>query len=199
MRLKTWRLSLLMACACVFSIAAAAHADTWNIDPAHTMVEFSVRHMMISNVKGVFQKTSGTIDVNGTDPSSVQIDATIDATSIDTRVEKRDNHLKSPAFLDVARYPTITFKSTKVEADGTDKWKVTGDLTLHGVTKPVVLEVQNTQPIKDPFGKTRAGASATTTINRKDFGVSFNQPMEAGGVLIGDEVAITIEVEAVKQ
>ncbi|HTR60838.1 MAG TPA: YceI family protein, partial [Candidatus Binataceae bacterium] len=96
-------------------------------------------------------------------------------------------------------YPTITFKSTKVEADGTDKWKVTGDLTLHGVTKPVVLEVQNTQPIKDPFGKTRAGASATTTINRKDFGVSFNQPMEAGGVLIGDEVAITIEVEAVKQ
>ena len=199
MRLKTWRLSLLMACACVFSIAAAAHADTWNIDPAHTMVEFSVRHMMISNVKGVFQKTSGTIAVNGTDPSSVQIDATIDATSIDTRVEKRDNHLKSPAFLDVARYPTITFKSTKVEADGTDKWKVTGDLTLHGVTKPVVLEVQNTQPIKDPFGKTRAGASATTTINRKDFGVSFNQPMEAGGVLIGDEVAITIEVEAVKQ
>ena len=199
MRLQTRRLLLLITCATALCIATTARADTWNIDPAHTMVEFSVRHMMISNVKGVFQKTSGTIAVNGTDPSSVQIDATIDATSIDTRVEKRDNHLKSPAFLDVARYPTITFKSTKVEADGTDKWKVTGDLTLHGVTKPVVLEVQNTQPIKDPFGKTRAGASATTTINRKDFGVSFNQPMEAGGVLIGDEVAITIEVEAVKQ
>ena len=199
MRLKTWRVSLLMACAAAFGIATAAHADTWNIDPAHTMVEFSVRHMMISNVKGVFQKTSGTINVNGTDPSSVQIDATIDATSIDTRVEKRDNHLKSDAFLDVAKYPTITFKSTKIEADGTDKWKITGDLTLHGVTKPVVLEVQNTQPIKDPAGKTRAGASATTTINRKDFGVSFNMPMEAGGVMIGDDVAITIEVEAVKQ
>jgi len=199
MRLQTRRLLLLITCATALCIATTARADTWNIDPAHTMVEFSVRHMMISNVKGVFQKTSGTIAVNGTDPSSVQIDATIDATSIDTRVEKRDNHLKSPAFLDVAKYPTISFKSTKVEADGTDKWKVTGDLTLHGVTKPVVLEVQNTQPIKDPFGKTRAGASATTTINRKDFGVSFNQPMEAGGVLIGDEVAITIEVEAVKQ
>lgn len=199
MRLKTWRVSLLMACVAALGIATAAHADTWNIDPAHTMVEFSVRHMMISNVKGVFQKTSGTITANGTDPSSVQIDATIDATSIDTRVEKRDNHLKSPAFLDVAKYPTITFKSTRIEADGTDKWKVTGDLTLHGVTKPVVLEVQNTQPIKDPMGKTRAGASATTTINRKDFGVSFNQPMEAGGVLVGDDVAITIEVEAVKQ
>jgi polyisoprenoid-binding protein YceI len=188
-----------MACACVFSIAAAAHADTWNIDPAHTMVEFSVRHMMISNVKGVFQKTTGTITVDGTDPNSVKIDATIDASSIDTRVEKRDNHLKSDSFLDVAKYPTITFKSTKIEPDGTDKWKVTGDLTLHGVTKPVVLEVQNTQPIKDPMGKTRAGASASTTINRKDFGVSFNQPMEAGGVMIGDDVAITIEVEAVKQ
>lgn len=199
MRLKNWRVSLLMACVAALGIATTAHADTWNIDPNHTMVEFSVRHMMISNVKGVFQKTTGTINVNGTDPNSVQIDATIDTTSIDTRVEKRDNHLKSDAFLDVAKYPTITFKSTKVEPDGTDKWKVTGDLTLHGVTKPVVLEVQNTQPIKDPFGKTRAGASATTTINRKDFGVSFNQPMEAGGVLIGDDVAITIEVEAVKQ
>jgi len=199
MRLKTWRVSLLVACACVFSIAAAAHADTWNIDPAHTAVEFSVRHMMISNVKGVFQKTTGTITVDGTDPNSVKIDATIDASSIDTRVEKRDNHLKSDSFLDVAKYPTITFKSTKIEPDGTDKWKVTGDLTLHGVTKPVVLEVQNTQPIKDPMGKTRAGASASTTINRKDFGVSFNQPMEAGGVMIGDDVAITIEVEAVKQ
>jgi len=199
MRPKTRPLSLLVACVAALGIASAAHADTWNIDPAHTMVEFSVRHMMISNVKGVFRKTTGTITANGTDPNSVQIDATIDASSIDTRVEKRDNHLKSDAFLDVARYPTITFKSTKVEADGPDKWKVTGDLTLHGVTKPVVLEVSNTAPIKDPYGKTRAGASATTTINRKDFGVSFNQPMEAGGVLIGDDVAITIEVEAVKQ
>ena len=199
MQVKTWRVAFLLACIAALGIASVTYADTWNIDPAHTMVEFSVRHMMISNVKGVFQKTSGTITANGTDPNSVQIDATIDASSIDTRVEKRDNHLKSPAFLDVAKYPTITFKSTKVEPDGADKWKVTGDLTLHGVTKPVVIEVQNTAPIKDPYGKTRAGASASTTINRKDFGVSFNQPMETGGMLIGDDVAITIEVEAVKQ
>ena len=120
-----------------------AHADTWQIDPAHTNVEFTVRHMMISNVKGQFQKTAGTITANGNDAASAQIDATIDASSVDTRVERRDMHLKSPDFLDVAKYPTITFKSTKVEADGPNKWKVTGDLTLHGVTKPVVLDVES--------------------------------------------------------
>ena len=198
MRLKTRRGSLALALLALVAAAAPARAETWNIDPAHTTVEFSVRHMMISNVKGQFEKLSGTIAANGNDPNSVQISAVIDAASLNTRVEKRDAHLKSPAFLDVDKYPTITFKSTKLEPDGSNKWKVTGDLTLHGVTKPVVLEVETTAPIKDPSGKTRAGASATTTIDRKDFGVTWNKPMETGGVLVGDDVSIAIEVEAVQ-
>ena len=198
MRLRTWRGSLALAFLGLVAAAAVASAETWNIDPAHTTVEFSVRHMMISNVKGQFEKLSGTIAANGNDPNSVQISAVIDAASINTRVEKRDAHLKSAAFLNVDKYPTITFKSTKVEPDGSNKWKVTGDLTLHGVSKPVVLEVETTAPIKDPSGKTRTGASATTKIDRKDFGVTWNKPMETGGVLVGDEVSIAIEVEAVQ-
>ena len=189
-----------LAIAMLVMLPMLAHADTWQIDPAHTNVEFTVRHMMISNVKGQFQKTSGAVDINGKDPTSAKIDATVDATSINTRVDKRDAHLKSPAFLDVDKFPTITFKSTKVEADGPGKWKVTGDLTLHGVTKPVVLEVESTgTPVTDPMGNTRAGASATTKISRKDFGLTWNQPLETGGVMVGDEVAISIDVEAIKK
>src|SRR6202451_1181935 len=141
--MKSWISKTAIAIAMLAVLPALAHADTWQIDPAHTNVEFTVRHMMISNVKGQFQKTSGTITTNGSDPASAQIDATIDASSVDTRVDKRDMHLKSPDFLDVAKYPTITFKTTKVEAAGPNKWKVTGDLTLHGVTKPVVLDVES--------------------------------------------------------
>ena len=190
--------------ACALAIAIAlpvlAHADTWKIDPLHTSVEFTVRHMMISNVKGQFQKTTGTITVDGDDPTSAKIDASIDTSSIDTRVDRRDADIKSPNFLDVAKYPTITFKSTKVEAAGPGKWKVTGDLTLHGVTKPVVLDVESSgKPIHDPMGNTRAGASATTKIKRSDFGLTWNKAMEAGGVMVGDEVAISIDVEAVQQ
>ena len=156
--------------------------------------------MMISNVKGQFQKTTGTITANGNDPASAKIDVTIDASSVDTRVERRDAHLKSPDFLDVAKFPTITFKSTKVEADGPNKWKVTGDLTIHSVTKPVVLEVEGSgEPIHDPMGNTRAGASATMKIKRSDFGLIWNKALETGGVLVGDEVAISIDVEAIKQ
>jgi len=198
--MKSWISKSAIAIAMFVALPVLAHADTWQIDPAHTNVEFSVRHMMISNVKGQFQKTSGTVDVNGKDPTSAKIDATIDATSINTRVDKRDAHLKSPAFLDVDKFPTITFKSTKIEADGPGKWKVTGDLTLHGVTKPVVLEVESTgTPVNDPMGNTRAGASATTKISRKDFGLTWNQPLETGGVMVGDEVAISIDVEAIKK
>jgi polyisoprenoid-binding protein YceI len=198
--MKSWITKTAFAVALLVAFPFLANADTWQIDPAHTNVEFSVRHMMISNVKGQFQKTSGTITINGSDPTSAKIDATIDATSINTRVEKRDAHLKSPAFLDVDKFPTITFKSTKVKADGPGKWKVTGDLTLHGVTKPVLLEVEGTgTPITDPMGNTRAGASATTKINRKDFGLTWNQPLETGGVMVGDEVAISIDVEAIKK
>jgi len=198
--MKSWISKTAIAIALLVALPVLANADTWQIDPAHTNVEFSVRHMMISNVKGQFQKTSGTITISGNDPTSAKIDATIDATSINTRVDKRDAHLKSPAFLDVDKFPTISFKSTKVEAAGPGKWKVTGDLTLHGVTKPAVLDVESTgTPVNDPMGNTRAGASATTKIDRKDFGLTWNQPLETGGVMVGDEVAISIDVEAIKK
>ncbi|MGD0119391.1 MAG: YceI family protein [Candidatus Binatus sp.] len=188
-----------IAIAMLIALPVLAHADTWQIDPAHTNVEFTVRHMMISNVKGQFQKTTGTITINGNDPASATIDATIDASSVDTRVERRDTHLKSPDFLDVAKYPTITFKSTKVEAAGPGKFKVTGDLTLHGVTKPVVLDVESSGAPVKVMGGLHAGASATTKINRSDFGLSWNKALETGGVVVGDEVAISIDVEAIKK
>jgi polyisoprenoid-binding protein YceI len=198
--MKSWIVNTVLAFAVTVALPVFAYADTWQIDPAHTNVEFTVRHLMISNVKGQFQKTSGTITANGNDPASAQIDAIIDASSVDTRVEGRDEHLKGPNFLDVAKYPTITFKSTKVEATGPNKWKVTGDLTLHGVTKPVVLEVEAAgSPIHDPMGNTRAGASATTTIKRSDFGITWNKALDSGGVMVSDEVAIEIDVEAIEK
>lgn len=198
--MKTWISKTAIAFAILIALPVLGNADTWQIDPAHTNVEFTVRHMMISNVKGQFQKTAGTITANGNDPASAKIDATIDASSVYTRVERRDADLKSPNFLDVEKYPTITFKSTKVEADGPNKWKVTGDLTLHGVTRPVVLEVEGSgATISDPMGNTRAGASATTNIKRSDFGLTWNKALEAGGVMVGDEVAISIDVEAIKK
>jgi len=198
--MKTWISKSAIVIAMIVALPIFAHADNWQIDPMHTSVEFTVRHMMISNIKGVFEKTSGTVTVEGSDPTSAKIDATIDASSIDTRVDRRDADLKSPNFLDVAKYPTMTFKSTKVEAAGEGKWKVTGDLTLHGVTKSVVLDVESSgAPIKDPFGNTRAGASATTKINRKDFGLTYNKTLETGGVMVGDDVAISIDVEAIKK
>ena len=197
--MKSWISKTVVAMAIAIALPVLANADTWQIDPMHSNVEFTVRHMMISNVKGQFQKTSGTITVNGNDPATAKIDATIDASSIDTRVEKRDMHLKSPDFLDVAKYPTITFKSTKVEADGPGKLKVTGDLTLHGVTKPVVLEVETSGPPINVMGNMRAGASATTKINRSEFGLTWNKVLESGGVMVGDEVAISIDVEAIKK
>ena len=200
--MKPWisKTAIAIAIAIVVALPVLAHADTWQIDSSHTSVEFTVRHMMISNVKGQFQKTTGTITANGNDPASAKIDVSIDASSVDTRVERRDADLKSSNFLDVEKYPTIAFKSTKVEADGPGKWKVTGDLTIHGVTKPVVLEVEGSgEPIHDPMGNTRAGASATTKIKRSDFGLTWNKALETGGVMVGDEVAISIDVEAIKQ
>ena len=198
--MNSWISKVVVAIGFTLIAPVLVHADTWQIDPVHTSVEFTVRHMMISNIKGTFEKTSGTVTVEGGDPTTAKIDAVIDASSINTRVERRDADLKSPDFLDVTKYPTITFKSTKVETAGKGKWKVTGDLTLHGVTKPVVLEVEGTgDPIHDPMGNTRAGASATTKINRKDFGLTYNKTLESGGVMVGDEVSITIDVEAIKK
>jgi polyisoprenoid-binding protein YceI len=184
----------------IFAIASSARAETWDLDSVHSNISFSARHMMISDVRGEFDKFSGTITAKGADPTSVEIEATIDASSINTRSDMRDKHLKSPDFLDVAKFPTITFKSTKIEPDGDGKWKVTGDLTLHGVTKPVVLEVTGPAPeIKDPYGNPRRGASATTKINRQDFGIKFNKALDSGGLVVGNEIPITVDVEAVKK
>jgi polyisoprenoid-binding protein YceI len=186
--------------AAALALSAPALAATWQIDPAHSNVSFSVRHMMVSNVRGEFTKVSGTVEGDEKAPTQAVINATIDASSINTREEKRDTHLKSADFLDVAKYPTITFKSKKIEPSGAAQFKVTGDLTLHGVTKEVVLDVSDvTPPIKDPMGKTRAGAHATTKIDRKDFGINWSKTMDGGGLLVGDDVDISIDVEATTQ
>jgi polyisoprenoid-binding protein YceI len=198
--MKNWVSSSLIALTLMIAAPLAASADTWQIDPVHTTVGFSVRHMMISNVRGQFTKVAGTITAKDSDPASVKVEATIDTSSIDTRSADRDADLKSANFLDVAKYPTMTFRSKKIEPAGTGKWKMIGDLTLHGVTKEVTLDVQGpAAPIKDPWGNTRAGASATTKINRKDFGVAWSKVLEAGGAVVGDEVTVSIDVEAVKK
>jgi len=182
------------------AFAVPTLAATWQIDPAHSNVSFSVRHMMISNVRGEFTKVSGTVEGDEKTPTQAVITVTIDAASIDTREAKRDGHLKSPDFLDVAKYPTITFKSKKIEPAAAGQFKVTGDLTLHGVTREVVLDVSDlTASIKDPMGKTRAGARATTKIDRKDFGINWSKAMDGGGLLVGDDVSINIDVEATTQ
>jgi polyisoprenoid-binding protein YceI len=180
-------------------VPAVGRADTYEIDAAHTGVQFSVRHMMISNVRGEFTKLSGKAVGDTANPTAAFVEATIETASIDTRNEKRDEHLRKPDFLDVAKFPTMTFKSTKVEKAG-EGWKLTGELTLHGVTKPVVLDVTNvTPPTKDPWGNTRIGAQATTKINRQDFGIVFNKTLDGGGMLVGDEIAINIDVEVMKK
>ena len=177
----------------------SARGATWEIDPGHTSVQFSVRHLMVSNVRGEFGKVSGVVKVDDSDVTKSTIEATIDVASINTRNAKRDEHLRSPDFFDAAKYPTITFKSTKAEKTASG-WKVTGDLTMHGVTKPVVLDVEGPTPeIKDPWGNSRAGAQATAKIDRQDFGISWNKALDAGGVTVGNEVSITIDVEAVKK
>ena len=174
----------MIALVVVIAAPLAASADTWQIDPVHSTVGFSVRHMTISTVRGQFDKVAGTITANDNDPATAVIEATIDTASIDTRSADRDSDLKSANFLDVAKYPTMTFKSKKIEAAGPGKYNVVGDLTLHGVTKEVTLAVEATDaPIKDPWGNTRAGASATTTISRKDFGLTWNKMIEAGGAV----------------
>ena len=176
---------------------ALAEAATWNIDPAHTQATFTVRHMVISNVKGEFQSTKGVVKIDDKDLAKSMVDVTIDAASIHTREDKRDAHLRSPDFFDVERYPTITFKSTKVEKAGGDRYKVTGDLTMHGVTKPVVLDAALTPQVKGMMGEVRRGAQATTRVNRQEYGLKWNKMLEAGP-LVGDDVAIEINAELIK-
>jgi polyisoprenoid-binding protein YceI len=179
------------------SAAAPAAADVWQIDGNHSSAQFSVTHLMISTVRGEFGKMSGTIDYDGASVASVKVDATIDATSITTRNDKRDGHLKSPDFFDVEKFPTLTFKSKKVVAGTGGAFQFVGDLTMHGVTKEVTLDV--TAPskiIKGMRGESRVAASATAKLNRQDFGVKWNSNIDGGGVVVSDMVSITLDIEA---
>ena len=172
---------------------------TWNIDPVHTMAEFKVRHMMITNVKGHFTGVTGVLTLDEQDITKSHVEASIDAASINTREADRDTHLKSADFLDVEKFPTLTFTSTRVARKGEGELQVEGDLTIHGVTRKVEFTVEGpTPPGKDPWGNTRIGWTATTKINRKDFGLTWNTALETGGILVGDEVTITFDVEAIK-
>ena len=178
---------------------ALAEASTWNLDPAHSHASFTIRHLVISNVRGDFQKMSGAVKLDDKDVTKSSVEATIETASIDTRIAKRDEDLRSENFFDAAKYPAITFKSKKIEKAGKDKLKVTGDLTMHGVTRPVVLQVNApATEVKDPWGNTRRGFSASTKLNRKDFGLTYSKTIEAGPV-VGDEVTIEIEGELIKQ
>lgn len=189
-----------IALAGALSLPAAAATSTWQIDPNHSAAQFAVRHLAISTVRGAFTKVSGTVQLDDKDISKSSVDVTIDAASVDTRVADRDKDLRGDHFFDVEKYPTITFKSTKVEQVEAGKLKVRGDLTIHGVTKQVVLDVEGpTAPVKDPWGNQRAAANAATKINRQDFGVKWNAKMDSGGLVVGDDVAITIDVELVQK
>ena len=179
---------------------AAAGVTNWNIDPAHSAAEFKVKHMMISNVKGKFSGLTGKLTLDESDISKSSVEASIPVATLNTGDEQRDGHLKSGDFFDAEKYPAMTFKSTSVVTSGPGEGKVTGDLTVHGVTKQVTFEVDGpSAPGKDPWGNTRIGLSATTKINRKDFGLVWNAALETGGVLVGEDVTITLDVQFVKQ
>src|SRR5437764_2353060 len=177
----------------LLAASAAAQTGTWKIDPNHSSAQFSVRHLGVSTVRGAFTKVEGSASYDSSDPAKSSLEANIDASSIDTRVQMRDNDLRSPNFLDVQKYPTSTFHSKQAKTAGDGKLQITGDLTIHGVTKEVVLDVDGpSAPIKDPWGNQRIGASASTKINRKNFGVNG-----APGV-VGDEISITIDTELIQ-
>jgi polyisoprenoid-binding protein YceI len=172
---------------------------TWNLDPVHSVAEFKVKHMMISNVKGQFPKVTGKLTLDESELTKSQVEATIEAASIETRDPQRNAHLKSADFLDVEKFPTLSFKSTGVRRIGDGELAVEGDLTIHGVTRKVVFSVEGpTPPAKDPWGNARIAVSATTKISRKDFGLTWNAALETGGILVGDEVTITLDVQFVK-
>jgi polyisoprenoid-binding protein YceI len=170
----------------------------WNIDPAHSGVHFTVRHMVISKVRGAFERWQGAIDLDEQNPAASRVSVQIDAASIDTREEKRDQHLRSPDFFDVEKFPKLGFESTQIEKLTDDQYRVTGDLTMHGVTRPVVLEAESLGGGKDPWGHQRIGFAAKTTINRKDFGLTWNQALETGGLLVGEKIEISLDVQAIK-
>jgi polyisoprenoid-binding protein YceI len=181
------------------TVLRAPSLTTWSIDPVHSIAEFKVKHMMISNVKGHFSKIAGSLTSDESGHANSRVEATIDAASIETRDAQRDGHLKSEDFFHVEKFPTLTFRSTSIGRAGNGELSVEGDLTIRGVTRKVVFAVQGpTSPAKDPWGNTRIGISATTKINRKDFGLVWNAALEAGGILVGDEVTITLDVQFTK-
>lgn len=179
------------------STVSTAVDTIWQVDPAHSHVEFAVRHLMISTVKGRFAEVAGTLRGDEHDPGSASIDLTIPAASIDTREERRDAHLRSADFFDVEKYDAIRFRSTRIARAGDGTFTVTGSLTIRDVTRPITLDVHAGGRIRDPWGGERVGYSTSTTINRKDFGLHWNQALETGGVLVGDEVKISVELELV--
>jgi polyisoprenoid-binding protein YceI len=192
-----FRLILAVLLALTPALAAAA---TWLIDPDHAFVEFKVRHLMVSNVKGVFTKVNGTVEADDADLAKSMVSVTIDTASLDTNIAKRDEHLRSPDFFDVAHYPTMTFISKRIIVNGGKVDKVIGDLTIRGTTREVTLNVTEFTPaIKDLWGLDRRGATATATVNRKDFGLIWNKALETGGVAVGDEVKISLDIELIRK
>lgn len=194
------RMILSAALAAVMGLPASAATNTWTIDPNHSSAQFAVRHLGLSTVRGAFTKVNGTVELDSSDISKSSVNVTIDTASVDTRVADRDKDLRSDHFFDVEKHPTITFKSTKVEQVAAGQLKVTGDLTIHGTTKPVVLDIEGPNgPTKDPWGNQRMAATATTKVNRQDYNVKWNATMDNGGLVVGNDVAITIDVEMIQK
>jgi len=182
------------------ALPAFAFASSWTIDPDHSNVGFKIKHLMITNLKGNFDKFTGTVEINDKDITKSKVEFTIDTNSINTNVQKRDEYLRSADFFDVAKFPTMTFVSKKVDKAGKDNLKVTGDLTLHGVTKEVVLDLEGpSKESKDPWGSIRKGATATTTIYRQDFGLVWRSALETDVVTVEDLITITLEIEMIKK
>jgi polyisoprenoid-binding protein YceI len=192
------RIAVTAGLAAGLSLPAAAATSTWQIDPAHSAAQFAVKHMAISTVRGAFTSVKGTVQLDDKDITKSSVDVAIDVNSVDTRQPDRDKDLRSDHFFDAEHFPTITFKSKRVEQVSSGKLRITGDLTIHGITKELVLDVDGpTAPVKDPWGNQRMAINATTKINRQDFGVKWNATMDNGGVVVGDDVSITIDAEMI--
>jgi polyisoprenoid-binding protein YceI len=185
-----------MSIATITLAAGAAQAEDWKLDTSHTDVSFKVRHLAISNVRGTFKKVTGNLDFDAKNPTKASVEILVDLSTVDTDEPKRDDHLRSPDFFDVSKYPEMKFVSKKVKKAGKGKLAVTGDLTLHGVTKEIVLDVEGpTQQIKDPWGNYRRGFTATAKLDRRDFGLTWSKTLETGGLVVGNDIYITIEAE----
>ena len=194
-----YEIMMFAAVAFLLTIQSARSQNVWNIDPSHSSAQFQVRHLMISNVRGEFGKLSGQILFDGEDFSSLKAEAEIQVASIDTSEPKRDEHLRSADFFDAANHPTMVFKSKRVEGVNDKKFKLVGDLTMRGVTKEIALDVEATPIIKGMRGEARIGAQATTRLNRQDYGIQWNRALDAGGVVVSDEVRITLDLELIRQ